>query len=516
MKTPAKLALIVTIAALVGAGCWTGFHAWKSRQTTSALNQAKEFLRHGDFKRAAFSLATVPKSGRTRPEFLDIEARLYSASGNAAAAANDYSKIVTGEPQAPGSKTARVNLAQILMNSQVPTEYDKAARLLDGLDNDPQYGGSVTRIMAQKALQSGDVDGALRLAWKLGAAPNTPFSDRLLQLDIMLIGNSPLAESAIVSLEKSVSGNPANATTLARWLLIRKGAARAVAWMESLPENERSAPPLPMVQAECYSALKNWMALKTLLEGKNWGKFDVQREVYLAGAYRALHQNELAALSWQGALRDAKNHQGMPARLARAAVAEGRTDDAMEALWNVPANDPDHDWARGQLFASYRQRNDSANLIRLMSEALDLRPDNIGAKRSLASLLLITGRDKTRAMRLAWEVYERDSQSMQNVVLYAYSIYIKGDPARAAALIDAQSPEEKSSAECLPYYGVILAACGRDGEAQKCFANMDRKTLFPEMAVKIAGIEARWKTPPASTDNASAPLEKAADANASR
>lgn len=493
MKPPTRLILRLVLLAIAGLGAWKFINSYRTWHSHKSIQQAKEFFQQGRPDLAAYSLAMVHANERKDPEFLDTEAHLFSLLGNSAGAKRAYADLLALQPAGKLGNSARFNLAQLMLNTQSPQESEKAAALIHSLPDEPNYAPHALRLLAQRALQTGNVTEALAIGWKLGAVQGAPFGDRLLQLDILLIGNSPLLDSAIVTLKQTVSGDTGREAALANWILNRKGAVPVVEWLEALPPAERTSAPLAPILAAGYNSLKNWKALQVLISGTNWGRNETQRLTYLSASYRGLNQKEMAAMTWKSAIRSARDEPRMAANLARLADSEFRTEDALEALWSVPVSDPDRTWARRRLFAEYRARNDSANLIRLMTETLAEYPQNASAKRSLASLLLITNRDPVRASRLARELYEAGPDTLSNVVLQAYSICVNGDAPRAAAMLDARSPDEKSSDECLPYYGVILARCGRDDEAKRCFQKLNRQILFPEMAATISKIEAGSK-----------------------
>jgi tetratricopeptide (TPR) repeat protein len=247
--------------------------------------------------------------------------------------------------------------------------------------------------------------------------------------------------------------------------------------------------------ADCYSRLRNWDAMRTLLSKQNWGDLNPQRDALLSTAYRQEAQNDLARAKWQTALASAQSQPGALASLARLAFSENRLDDALDALWRIPFGDPDYGRAQKDLFIYYGQKKDAANLLRLLKGTLAQKPNDPSVKLSVATLLLVRDSEPDLAARLAREVYQADPKPVRHAAVYAYSIYQQNPTgetaARAAAILDALSPQDKANDDCLVYYGLILAGGKRYDEARACFNKMDRSKLFPEMAQKVEDAESK-------------------------
>jgi Flp pilus assembly protein TadD len=103
---------------------------------------------------------------------------------------------------------------------------------------------------------------------------------------------------------------------------------------------------------------------------------------------------------------------------------------------------------------------------------------------------------------LAKELYEDDPQALGNAALYAFGLYLQGDPEKAADLLDSRADWEQLGSDGAAYYALVLSACGRGDEARQVLAAVDRETLLPELR---ASLDRVFGT--ASTNSAAIPME---------
>ena len=456
------------------------------------ISLAETALRFKQVEVARVALSAVPEGDRVRPEYLSAQAACLVMTGCLKEAAALYDELLTRFPGHALAKPARMNLARLYLGSPSREENGKAVVLLEPLVDDPVFGIESLRMRVRYALQTGNSTEAVRLATQLAALPKAALDDRLLQIDALHANRSPRTEPTLRALAESIAGNPDAEADLAAWILRNQGPAAAIQWLTSLPVLEQPRMPLPVVMADCHAALKNWSALESLLTGRNWGKMDAQRLGLLARAEWGLGHARSAARAWGEALNKARQQPALTIALARMASADGRMAEACEALWRIPATDPAFSEAQNQLFAYYQKQKDAGNLLRLLEQALTVRPDDPDLKRSTAALLLIGGRQIPRAARLAADAYRADPKQIANAAVYAFSLLLCGNAAKAEQILHARTEEERRSDSAVSYYVLILSARGRIDEARRYARSMNRQSLFPEMAARIQSAEAAW------------------------
>ena len=466
--------------------------ALSSAEATALISLAETALRFNQMDVARNALARVLEVDRNHPEYLSAQAACFVMSGRPQEAAAAYQALLAGSPDHELAKAARVNLARLWLGSRDRGENAKANALLEPLAGDPAYGAESLRMRTRQALKEGNSPEAVRLGTHLTEFSKAGLEDRLLLLDALSASHSPLIDAALLALEHAVSGKPDAESDLAAWMLKNQGTAVALKWLTSLPAAEQDRMPIPVVLADCHAALKNWIALENLLAGKNWREMEAQRLGLLARAAWGRGDERSAARAWSEALNDTRQQPISAFILARMATGDGRMAEACAALWRVPATDPNFPEAQNQLFAFYQKQKDAKNLLRLLEQALTIRPDDLDLKRSTAALLLIGGRQIPRAARLAKEAYLADPKPIANAAVYAFSLLLIGDAAGAEQVLEKRPQAERLNDAAVSYYILILSARGRIEEAHRYARQMNRQVLFPEMLARIESAETAW------------------------
>jgi hypothetical protein len=90
-----------------------------------------------------------------------------------------------------------------------------------------------------------------------------------------------------------------------------------------------------------------------------------------------------------------------------------------------------------------------------------------------------------------------------NAALYAFGLYLQGNPEKGADLLDSREDLELLGSDCAAYYALVLSACGRGDEARQVLAAVDRQALLPELR---ASLDRAFGTAPANA--ATLPMEQ--------
>jgi hypothetical protein len=138
-------------------------------------------------------------------------------------------------------------------------------------------------------------------------------------------------------------------------------------------------------------------------------------------------------------------------------------------------------WARKELYETYSKERNSDQMLRMMELILKENPKDLAAKYNVAGLLMVTDREIERAGRLAKELYEGDPHSLTYAALHAYGLMLQGAPQEGAKILDSRDDLNQLGNDGAAYYALILWACGRNDEARRLAAAIDRQELLPEL-----------------------------------
>ena len=122
-------------------------------------------------------------------------------------------------------------------------------------------------------------------------------------------------------------------------------------------------------------------------------------------------------------------------------------------------------------------------MLRMMELILKENPSDLAAKYNVAGLLMVTERQIERATRLAKELYEADPRSLTYAALHAYQdSSCRGHLEEGAKILDSREDLNQLGNDGSAYYALILSACGRNDEARRFAAAIDRQEFFPNCA----------------------------------
>ncbi|MDD5262742.1 MAG: hypothetical protein PHD76_12930 [Methylacidiphilales bacterium] len=453
----------------------------------------KTALQFNQIDTAGKTLAAIPPDARNCPEYLEFEVFYYCAKREVAAAVRACEALEQKFPGFPKKKFIRLAVAKLQIESDNPEDRAKAIATLKKMADDPDLGTRALRIAISGLMKAGEYHAALQMNGRLMSLPKPTEADRLQNLDLLFLCHSPLAEKALPQLKAEAKDNPETAARLARCLLERRGSQEALEWLETLPAAIKKRMPVPVVLADCYISIKDWKSLEPLVASGNWERMEAQRLALLSRVYRERNEEAMASDIWGQARAAARNQTASQLFLYHMEMEDGHPGEAHEILWDIPLGDPMHDWAQKELFAYYRQQNDANDLLKLLDRITKDHPDDLSVKLDIAQLLLVLDKNPGFATKLASEVYLADPKPVSHAAVYAYSLCVNGEPAKAAAILDSRNKSEIAENQCMVYYGLILAACKRNAEAQECFKNMDPDILFPEMKAKVDRWQEQWK-----------------------
>ena len=98
---------------------------------------------------------------------------------------------------------------------------------------------------------------------------------------------------------------------------------------------------------------------------------------------------------------------------------------------------------------------------------------------NLAQISLLVGVDTDRARKIATNIYQKEPTNAAYASTYAFSLFSRGDAAKAVAVMDTLGEDRLRKPEVATYYGVFLAGAG-DARAPEFLALADSAKLLPE------------------------------------
>ncbi|MBO0696175.1 MAG: hypothetical protein J2P56_08755, partial [Verrucomicrobia bacterium] len=311
--------------------------------------------------------------------------------------------------------------------------------------------------------------------------------------------------------------NPSDLASLMEWMNKNGLSGEVVRWIEKLPAEKLTSPPVAIAVADTYANAKNWTRLKRWTHKGTWGESDYLRLAYQAIATRQLR--EAAADEFERLWRVAEQStNGQPQReilLARLA-SKWDLQKQSEQMWlRVAGNSPLRREALDALRRLYRADNDTTKLYEVLQRLHDTSPNEAPITADLARLGLNLERSIERSHELAKEAHDRAPNEVNCAVTYAFSLYRLGRNAEALAIIQGLPSDQLHDPHAAVYAALLLADTGQINVAKDYLAAAndeiypEEKKVLEEARTKIASASAAQSVPISSLPSQPSPTPAA-------
>jgi predicted Zn-dependent protease len=390
----------------------------------------------------------------------------------------------------PTNRLHQLNLATLRLRQPAAAAADAARRELAALVADPVLGEHALRSLITDHLVGRRFDEAERISKQLLASPQARFEDRLQHLSVLAAVGSPQTNVWLTQVQNEAATNLTKIVLVAGWQTSRDQAREALNWMARLDPQLRSSLPVPLLEAECHLALKDWAGLEQFLSEQNWEEQEAMRLALLARAMRELGRRDLADRQWRRVL-DAPGSKGeLLGAVAQMVAAWGWQQESEEALWALLKRAPWQDWAWQALIRARRETGDTAGLYRVFSAMLEKKPQDLVVKNNVAALGLLLNRDTEKCARLAREVYAAGTTNATFVSTHAFALHLQGQSAEGLRLLQALPEKELQRPSVAGYHAILLAATGQRNQAMPVAALAGKGRLLPEEKRLLEAVQA--------------------------
>jgi hypothetical protein len=333
-------------------------------------------------------------------------------------------------------------------------------------------------------------DEAEQFSKQLLALPQARFGDRLQHLTVLDAARSPQTNAWMAGLQQEAATNVSKAILTAGWLTSHGQARPALAWLARLNPKIRSATPLPLVEADCHLALKDWPELEKFLADQNWEDQEPIRLALLTRALREQNRREMADVQWRLALGSAGAKGESLGAVAQMTASWGWAAESEEALWALIKRAPSQDWAWQMLIRTRTAAGDAAGLYRVYTALLESKPSAAVLKNNVAALGLLLNRDLDKCVRLAREAYLAATNNATLASTHAFALHVQSRTADGLRVLQAFPEAELHNPGVATYYAVLLAASGQHDKAASLVAIAENGQLLPEEKVLLDTVRA--------------------------
>src|SRR5216110_1080124 len=229
------------------------------KDVESQLNLASAALRFGKLDLARRALDGVPSSDRDSAAFHVVAGWLARAEGNFAEQEGQFAAAVKKEPN---NDLYQFNLAALQIQSSDPQRSARARDTLDRLSKLAPFRSGALRALLNDAVARNDLAAADNFAQQLQMSQQITFGDYLLCLNFYRKLDQKKFRPLLDRVKPFAARNLSDLAALMDWMNNNGLAGEIVKWIEKLPGDKISSPPVSITVAAAYAEVSNWSRLK--------------------------------------------------------------------------------------------------------------------------------------------------------------------------------------------------------------------------------------------------------------
>jgi len=463
----------------------------KPDSITDALALAQCALRFKNFATAEKTLRQLPADAQRTAEFHATAARLAEAKHQAAEAESQWNEAAR---LAPENTDYQLQFGLALTHSPDEAKRSNGRAMLVKLRADKEQRVIATRALILDGIAHRvDNRQLLAMSQELKDYPEATFNDRLLYLDLLRQLRDPQFTSLLSQIEKDVISSPANLAALLSWMNANQMSLLAIDFAKTLPADLTKKWPIPPTMAKSFAKMRDWPRLEKFLQEQDWSEFDSLRHAYLTLALREEGKPVAADREWEWTLKRASPRVELLTLLSRMVSDWKWKKESTELLWTLSKHPETQLEAFESLYRQYADEGDTPGLYRVLTRLVELLPEDRRLQNNLAQLRLLLNTDVDRAEKLASDLYAKEPNNPAYASTYAFALYTIGDTDGALEIMNGVHENQWREPSLAAYYGVILAAAGKNEKAREFLALAESGKLLPEERALITKAEEKIK-----------------------
>lgn len=433
------------------------------------------------------ALAKMSPAQRNAAGYHAAAARLALTKNDSGAAEKHFLEAAR---LAPNDPQRQLELAEFQLRSDDEAKRQKGRALAQRLKSDPKVRIASIHVLINDALRWRDESASVELAKEINTLPDAPYPDRLLALGILRRLNDPAFAAALNRLEAESAKSAETAVKLIAWMNGQNLALVAIDWSKQLPPEMFSSVAMRFALADSYVRLRDWRALKEMLQRGPWDRAESLRLALQAKAARETGDDAGFEKNWVAAVAKAEGNPERLDMLQTIAFQWRWHDKATAVLWKLSENRESQREALQALYRYYAAERDTTGLYRTVARLVAVMPDDPAVKNNFAQLSLLLKAEPARARSLARDLHEKQPQNAAFASTYAFALYQTGDFQGALKVMSSLPPEQLNEPAVAAYYGLFLAGVGQRAEAGRFLSIAEKAKLLPEEESLLAQAKA--------------------------
>src|SRR6266516_2191972 len=461
----------------------------------SQLNLASAALRFGKLDLAREALDRVATADRDRAAFHVVAGWLARAEGNLAEQEEQFAAAVKKEPS---NDLYQFNLAALRIHSSDAGKSAKARDTLQRLSKVAPYITDALMALLNDGVGRNDLAAADNFAQQLQMSPEVTFGDYLLCLNFYRKLDEKKFRLLLEKVKPFAARNPSDLASLMKWMNQNGLASDVVKWIDKLPADKLTFPPVSIAIADAYADVKNWLRLKRWARSGSWGDSEYLRLAYQAIAARHSRRTaedaEFESL-WRSAEQATKALPERELDLAHLASKWNLPSESEELWLRLAKNPPVRREALNALRQLYRAKNEVGKLYQILQRLHESSPKEPPITADLARLGLNIDQNNKQSQDLAKEAYDRAPSEVNCAVTYAFCLYRLGRSAEGLGIIKKLPADQLHDPHAAVYVALLLVESNQ-AEAAKEYIDAagdgtiytEEKQLLDEAKTRLANV----------------------------
>lgn len=425
----------------------------------------------------AEALAQVPPAQQNDPRYHSTAAHLALTKNNFAAAGQH---LETAVRLAPNDAPRQLELAEFQLRSDDREKRDAGRALAQRLKSNPKVRLDAFHVLINDAIRWRHDSDSVELAKELDALPDATFADQLLALGILRGLKDSGFTAALTKLEAESTPSADKAVKLINWMNSHELALLAIDWSKRLPPEMLGSIPLRFALADSYVRLRDWAALKAMLQRGSWERGESIRRALQAKAAHETGDDIGFEKNWVAAVGQAGADVAQLSLLQTVAFQWNWPEKATAILWMLAENPDAQRDALQALYRFYAERRDTTGLYRALSRLVAVMPDDPAVRNNFAQISLLLKAEPFRARGIARDLHEAHPHDAAFTSTYAFALYQSGDLKGGLKIMSQLTPAQLHDPSIAAYYALFLAAAGQHDAATEYFGLAEKAKLLPE------------------------------------
>ena len=411
-------------------------------------------------------LAELSPAATNRATYQVVAASLALSRHQPAAAESHFAIAAQLEP---ANRQFELNLAILRLGGTNAAKAATARRQLEQFCTDTNFGPAALRALVVDRLAQSDLAAARDFSNRLLASPQAGLGDHLQQLEILQQLKSPAFPARLQAVQQLAGTNAPAVAAVAAWMQANHLLPESIAWLTHLPAALQTAEPVRLAVADGYLQGSDWPKLRDFVSVGNWGELDFLRLALVSRAWSELDIKPVADSNWGAAVTAAGNRFSALTTLLGLAEQWQLPAQKEALLERIVEKFPQEHWAQQALEQSYFNAGKTTELYQLYTRLFSLFPRENGVKNNLVATSLLLKTNLAQTCQWAAEIYAQTTNEPVIASTYAYAQHLQGRDADGLAALQKLTPAQLQNPSIALYYGLLLAATGKNAEAAPYF-----------------------------------------------